>query len=151
MGVISGTWHFDETQGGLPGDQLSAVATIGRRLEAATGLRVELIRWGVEERLEDHTLRIPALREELLHWVFNDRTITVHGFIPEHPYLWENLDAVMMAAGGRRDTTVLGWRPNPAHARLRVRWDTLPSHDRFLLRMPSLLGMRPFDRLLSQS
>jgi len=41
------------------------------------------------------------------------------------------------------------WRPNPAHARLRTRWDALSRRDRFLLVMPSLLGARPFDRLLS--
>jgi hypothetical protein len=140
VGVISGTWHFGETSD-LPGDELSALATIGRRLEAATGLRVE-------QRDEGCTLRIPTLREELFDWAFDDRTVSVRGFIPEHPYLWENLDAVMTAAGGRRDTAELGWRPNPAHARLRMRWEALPTRDRFLLAMPSLLGTRPFDRLL---
>lgn len=151
MGVISGTWHFSETQGALAGDALSAIASIGRRLQAATGLRVDLqtvMGWHVEPRHEDHILRIPTLREELFDWAFNDRTVTVYGFMPEHPYLWENLDAIMTAAGGRRDSAVYGWKPNPAHARLRTRWDTLSPRDRFLLTMPSLLGARPFDRLL---
>jgi hypothetical protein len=151
VGVISGTWHFGEAQCALPGDALSATAAIGRRLQAATGLRVELhtvIGWRVEQRYEDHTLRIPTLREELFDWVFNDGTVTVHGFIPEHPYLWENLDAVMAATGGRLDAAVHGWRPNPAHARLRTLWDNLSLRDRFLLAMPSLMGTRPFDRLL---
>ncbi len=144
MGLIVGSWYFGETQGDLPGDDSSAIATIARRLQAATGLRVE-------QRHEDRTLRIPTLGEELFDWVFNDRTVTVHGFMPEHPYLWENLDVVMTAAGGRRDTAGHVWQPNPAHARLRTRWDTLSPRDRFLLAMPSLLGARPFDRLLSRT
>jgi len=151
VGVIVGTWHFGGTRD-LPGDDLSAVAAIARRLEASTGLRVELqtvIGWRVEQRHEDQTLRIPTLRQDLFDWVFGDRTIAVHGFIPEHPYLWENVDAVITAAGGCCDTAAHGWQPNPAHARLRTHWDTLSPRDRFLLAMPSLLGTRPFDRLLS--
>jgi hypothetical protein len=135
VGIIVGTWHFGETQSDLPG--------------AATGLRVE--------QREDGTLRIPKLGrltflvagEELFDWAFNDHTVSVHAGIPAHPYLWENLDAVMRAAGRRRDTDVCVWQPNPAHARLRTRWDTLSPRDRFLLAMPSLWGGRPFDRLLS--
>jgi len=144
VGVIVGTWHFGEAPGDLPGDESSAIATIARRLEAATGLRVE-------NQQEYRALRIPPLRDELFGWAFIDHTVTVHSFIPAHPYLWENLDAVMTAAGGRRDTEAHLWQPNPAHARLRTRWDTLSPHDRFLLRMPSLLGGRPFDRLLSET
>jgi hypothetical protein len=151
MGIIVGIWHFGETQSDLPGDESSAVAAIAVRLQAATGL-------GVEQR-EDGTLCIPKLRrltflapgEELFDWVFNDHTVAVHTDIPAHPYLWENLDAVMTAAGGRRDTDVCVWQPNQSHARLRTRWDTLSPRDRFLLAMPSLFGKRPFDRLLLQT
>jgi hypothetical protein len=176
VGVIVGTWHFGETQGDLPGDELSAIATIGRWLQAATGLRVELhsVIGLYSDLRESHTLRIPTIRQQLFDWGFYDRTarieesaatleeweemfdwgaenraVTVHGFIPEHPYLWENLDAVMTAAGGRRGTLAsIGWQPNPAGARLRTRWDSLSPRDRFVLAMPSLLGARPFDRLL---
>ena len=42
IGLIVGSWPFGETQGDLPGEELSAIATIGRRLQAATRLRVEL-------------------------------------------------------------------------------------------------------------
>jgi hypothetical protein len=134
MGIIVGIWHFGETQGNLPGDKSSAIAAIAVRLQAATGLRVE--------QHKDGTLRISKLGtgEELFDWVFNDRTVTVHSGIPAHPYLWENLDAVMTAAGGRRDTRLYVWQPNAAHIRLRTRWDTLSLRDRFLLAMPSFWG-----------
>jgi hypothetical protein len=164
MGVIVGTWHFDKARGDLPDGALSAIAAMGRRLQTATGLRVELQPGG-------RTLRIPTLREELFSWGFYDRGVsvedltaqeleelfdwaagdhaaTVHSFIPAHPYLWENLDAVMTAAGGRRANLAVGWQPNPAHARLRTRWDNLSPRDRFLLAMPSLWAARPLDRLL---
>lgn len=151
MGIIVGTWHFGETQSDLPGDESSAVAAIAVRLQAATGLCVQ--------QRDDGTLRIPifgritflTLGEELFGWTFNDHTVTVHTVIPAHPYLWENLDVIMTAARGRRDTDVCVWQPNPAHARLRTRWGTLSPRDRFLLAMPSLWGLRPFDRMLSQT
>jgi hypothetical protein len=93
VGVTAGTWHFDETPSDLPGDESSAIAAIAHRLEAVTGLRVE-------RRHEGRTLRIPTRGEALFDWAFSDRTISVLGFMPEHPHLWENLDAVMAAAGG---------------------------------------------------
>jgi hypothetical protein len=146
VGIVVGTWHFGETQSDLRGDASSAVTAIAGRLQAVTGLRVE--------QHEDGTLRVPTLGrltfltpgEELFGWTFIDRTVTVYSGIPAHPYLWENLDAVMAAAGASRGTDVRVWRPNPAHARLRTRWDTLSPRDRFLLAMPSLWGARPFDR-----
>jgi hypothetical protein len=148
VGIVVGTWHFGETQSDLRGDESAAVTAIAGRLQAVTGLRVK--------QHEDGTLRVPTLGrltfltpgEELFGWTFNDRTVTVYSRIPAHPYLWENLDAVMTAAGARRDTDVCVWQPNPAHARLRTRWDTLSPRDRFLLAMPSLWGVRPFDRVL---
>jgi hypothetical protein len=140
VGIIVGRWHFGE--GDLPDDEPSAMAAIAGRLQAATGLLVEQ---------KDTTLWIPALRQELSGWEFNDRTVTVYGLIPAHPYLWENLDMVMTAAGARRDTDDYVWHPDPTHASLRTRWDALSLRDRFLLALPSVWGERPFDRLLSQT
>jgi hypothetical protein len=99
VAIIVGTWHFGGTQSDLPGDESPTAAAAAVRLHAATGLRVE--------QREDGTLRIPKLGrltflaagEELFDWAFNDHTATVHSGIPAHPYLWENLDAVMRTAG----------------------------------------------------
>jgi len=158
VGLIVGIWHFAETNGDvLLGNPPSAVLALGRRLEATTGLRVEeqpekavnSEPAGSESVTFSNTLRIPTLRKELFVWAFDDRTVEVQSLTPAHPYLWENLDAVMTASGGRRDTAARCWQPDPAHAWLRTRWGTLSSRDRFLLAMPSFLGARPFDRLLS--
>lgn len=144
MGIVVGSWHFDGVERVLPGDELLAIAALGSRLQAATGLRVEL-------RDAGRTLRIPTLREELFDFNLKASTVTVHGFAPVHPYLWENLDGVMTAAGGRVDTAGHVWKPDPGHIGLRARWETLSSRDRFVLAMPSLLGARPFDPWLSRS
>jgi hypothetical protein len=73
----------------------------------------------------------------------------VYGYVPAHPYVWENLDAVMTSFGGERDDDAgHKWQPNPAHARLRTKWSALPPRDRFILAMPSIIGARPFDGLL---
>jgi hypothetical protein len=141
VGIIVGRWHFDDAHWILPEDELSIIAGFAGQLQAATGLRVEHI---------DTVLWIPELRQELCGWWFDNRTVTVRSLIPAHPYLWENLDMVMTAAGGRRDTAANVWRPDPAHAPLRTRWDALCPRDRFLLALPSVWGARPFDWLVSQ-
>lgn len=143
VGIVVGSWHFDAAGRGLPADELPAIAALGSRLQAATGLRVEL-------RDAGRTLRIPTLREELFDFDLEGSAITVHAFAPVHPYLWENLDGVMTAAGGRADTADHVWKPDPRHVGLRARWETLSPRDRFLLAMPSLLGARPFDPWLSR-
>jgi hypothetical protein len=144
VGLIVGIWQFDKTQSDLPADEISAIAAIGGRLQAATGLRVE------HDGDQDRWLSIPTLGSEALFgWEFIDHTVRVFSFIPAHPYLWENLDAVMTTSGGRLNTSDIGWRPDPAYARLRTRWSSLPARDRFLLAMPSFLGFRPLDRLVS--
>lgn len=135
MGLVVGAWlvgHPDSIR----------LAGVAERLRVATGLEIET------QPTED-ALRIPALREELFDWTLASGAVTVHGFAPAHPYLWENLDAVMSEAGGHRSAAGHLWQPNPSHARLRARWSTLSSSDRFVLSMRSIFGARPLDRLLA--
>ncbi len=134
MSLVVGSWFMRQPESIRP-------AMVAERLRAATGLEIEA-------RSTEDTLRIPALREELFDWTTAGDAVTVHGFMPAHPYLWENLDAVMGAAGGQRSTAGHVWRPNPAHARLRVHWSTLSPRDRFILSTRSIFGARPLDRLL---
>lgn len=135
MGLVVGSWFMRQPESIRP-------AVVAERLRAATGLHVEV-------RPTDDTLRIPALREELFDWTLADGVVTVHGFMPAHPYLWENLDTVMGEVGGQRSTAGHVWRPNPAHARLRAHWSALSTKDRFILSTRSIFGVRPLDRLLA--
>lgn len=141
MGIIVGSWFHVGTVRPPHGDDQSRLNTIARHLRAATGLQIEETPAGA--------LRFPMLHEELFDWVFGEDAVTVHSFLPAHPYLWENLDAVMTAMGGVRDTETPLWRPNPAHEWLRTRWQALSRRDRRVLSIPSVLAARPFDRLLS--
>jgi hypothetical protein len=108
--------------------------------------------WGKSVGLGQERAAAAEEWEASFDWGADDRAVTVHSFVPEHPCLWENLDAVMTAVGGRCGTFGgAGWQPNPSRARLRMRWDALSPCDRLLLALPPLLACRPFDRLLSQT
>lgn len=135
MSLVVGSWFMRQPES-MP------LAVVAERLRAATGL-------AIDARPAQGALRIPTLREELFDWTSADGMVAVHGFMPAHPYLWENLDAVMGAAGGQRSTANHVWRPNPAHARLRAPWSALSSMDRFILSSRSIFGARPLDRLLA--
>lgn len=135
MGLIVGSWFVRQPEPIWP-------AAVAERLRAVTGLEVEA-------QPAEGTLRFPALREELFDWTLADGAVTVHGFMPAHPYLWENLDAIMSEANCQRSTASHVWRPNPAHARLRVPWSSLSSKDRFILSTRSIFGARPLDHLLA--
>lgn len=75
--------------------------------------------------------------------------LTLHGYIPAHPYLWENLDRVMTALDGLCGAEPISWQPRAEDAILRRRWNALSRRDRWLLRRASLLASRPWDRFLS--
>jgi hypothetical protein len=141
MGIITNTWVLPSSF--PPRDEPLTPAAIAQRLRTATGLEIIIDIHG--------GLRFPAIREKLFDWELGERSITVYGYAPAHPYLWENLDAVMMSLGGERDNAAYRWKPNPAHARLRTRWNALSPHDRVILTIPSIIGMRPFDGLLSST
>ena len=138
MGVIAGSWSFGDAR--TFGRGAPDLPTIGRDLEAATGLEVEV----------SHKLRIPRLREQLFDWAFDGATVHVHSFIPAHPYVWENLDRVMQAAGGDRQMDGHLWQPTPGHARLRRPFRGLSATDRAILGLPTILGLRPLDGLLDR-
>lgn len=138
MGVIVGAWDF----AAAPAPD---IATIAGALALATGL--ELRREGEGN---DVALVLPALRERLFDWRTDGARVSVHGFIPAHPYLWESLDAAMASLGGRRAEEAHLWRPDPAHAALRRPWAALSPAQRVLLRLPTLGAWRPLDRLLAR-
>jgi hypothetical protein len=138
MGLVVGEWRFPP--GTTPG-----VPAIAEALARATGLEIRR-----EGPGEDGALRVPTLRERLFDWRIDDAAVTVHGFVPPHPYLWEMLDLVMSSLGGRIGEAVHLWRPDPAHAALRRPWQALTPAERVILRLPTLGAWRPLDRLLAR-
>ena len=93
-------------------------------------------------------LSIPKLGERLFDWRARDDCLTVHAFGPPHPYLWENLDAVLAALGGQVGDNLVAWRPAPADAGLRRPWPSLSRRQRTFLRIPTIGVSRPFDELV---
>jgi hypothetical protein len=134
MGLTFGCWR-------LTGSGPLELAVIERGLRLATGLSVEPPGRGAG-------LRFPLLRQDLFDWGLDDAGVSVFGFAPPHPYVWENLDAVITALGGQPTDDATAWRPSPGHAGLRTRWSALSRRDRWLLALPSILGARPLDRFL---
>jgi hypothetical protein len=138
MGITISTWLLPSSFHPR-GDRITS-AVIAQRLRAVTGLQIET--------QKDGGLRFPDIREKLFDWEIEEHSITVYGYTPAHPYLWENLDAIMVSLGGKRDDVPYKWKPDPAYLRLRTRWNALPALDRLILRMPSLIGTRPLDGML---
>lgn len=115
MGVVVGDWRFADRRP----PTLSAVASA---LQAATGLEVSVTDDG-------ELLEIVLLRLRLFDPYVEEHLFSIRSLDP-HPYLWENLDRVMIGFGGVCDAAPRRWRPDPADAALRSRWDALPSGDR---------------------
>ena len=137
MGLVVGEWVFPT--GGTPD-----VATVAAGLRAGTGLAVT-----VEGAGASATLSIPRVGERLFDWSIEHGRLVVHAFGPPHPYVWENLDAVLSAGGGRVGDTATTWRPDPANAALRRPWASLTRRQRTLLQIPTIGAFRPLDHLLA--
>lgn len=138
MGLVVGEWRF-------PPASAPGVAAIAAALADRTGLEVRQEGTG-----DGVALVVPMLRERLFDWRSDGAAVTVHGFVPPHPYLWEMLDAVMASFGGRIGETEHLWRPDPARATLRRPWHALTAADRLILRAPTVGAWRPLDRFLGR-
>lgn len=137
MGIVVGNWHFPD---GLPPN----FRTIADALHEATGLEARLTHDGL--RLELLPLHVGVFEPHT-----EDHLFSVRGFLPPHPYLWENLDRVLNGFGGICQTDdLIHWQPNPADAALRTEWKNLSPRDRRLLRLPPFgVATRLFDRFLT--
>jgi hypothetical protein len=135
---VVGAWRF------LPGSA-PEVAVIAEALARHTGLEVRQEGTG-----DGVALVVPTLRERLFDWRSDGAVVTVHGFVPPHPYLWEMLDAVMASFGGHIGAAEHLWRRDPAHAALRRPWHMLTAAERLILRVPTVGAWRPLDRFLGR-
>lgn len=138
MGVTVGAWDFAAAP-------VPDIATIAAALARATALEVRQEGTG-----DGAVLVVPTLRERLFDWRSDGAAVTLHGFVPPHPYLWEMLDAVMASFGGRIGEAEHLWRPDPARAALRQPWHALTAAERLILRAPTVGAWRPLDRFLGR-
>ncbi len=137
MGVIYGEWVFPN------GDAPSPDAVVDA-LGEQTGLVIE------RRREDDGSLAradLPMIKESLFGWDRQSDRISVHSFIPAHPYLWAQLNTVMTDLGGRISDAPHAWRPESPGDSLNRRWSELSKRQRFILRLPTIGAWRPLDFL----
>jgi hypothetical protein len=79
---------------------------------------------------------------------YRDTDITIYGYMPAHPYLWENLDCVLSNVGGKCVRGEIYWQPQVQFHHLRKPWPTLTPLQKFFLKMPPLGVSRIFDRFV---
>jgi hypothetical protein len=125
MGLTRASWSF---RGRTP-----AIEEIVARLRLSTGLPLPLTFDGT-----DIVVSFDPLNERLFEWEVGEYSITSHGFVPAHPYVWSHLNRAMVALGGRLDDARPGWRPQPRYSKfhLEVPWQSLTRAERLVLRLP---------------
>ena len=137
MGVIHGEWTFDPSAAPSP-------ESVVKALRDRSGLAISCA-YGDDGSLG--RVEIPQIRESLFGWTHAPGRLSVRSFIPAHPYLWTQLNAVMTEMGGRISETPYAWKPEPGDSLLDRPWQELSSRQRFVLGMPTIGAWRPFDFL----
>lgn len=138
MGLVVGKWQFENRE------QVPSAEALANALAEATKLHVtHQLEHGARERIE-----IPLLRESLFDIERAEGEMTFYSHIPAHPYLWENLDRVLVALGGQRRLDATCWRPDDRFRQVRRPWDELSARQRWLLRLPTFGASRFLDRLV---
>lgn len=137
MGVIHGEWAFATDSAPLPDDIVKA-------LGSRSGLAINCT-YGDDGSLG--RVEIPQIRESLFEWNRQSDCISVRSFIPAHPYLWTQLNAVMTEAGGAITDTPYAWHPEPGNDMLDRHWSALSKRQRFILGLPTFGAWRPLDFL----
>ena len=136
MGLVRGEWTF-------PKADAPSVDAVVDALQLRSGVDVSRSR---EDG--DVCVALPLLKEILFEWQRDPERISVHGPIPPHPYLWTQLNAVMIGFGGRPTRNTLAFLPESPAAELNRPWAELTSMQRFALRLRPVYGWRPIDRLV---
>ena len=93
-------------------------------------------------------IEIPILGESLFDIERAGREVTFYGHVPAHPYLWENLDRVLVTLGGQRLSDETCWRPDDRFRHVRKPWDELSAPQKWLLRFRTIGASRLLDRFV---
>ena len=139
MGLVIGKWQFADR------DAVPSTEALATALAEATKLHVthQLDDGAGHERIE-----IPLLGESLFDIERAEGEMTFYSHIPAHPYLWENLDRVLVALGAQRRPDATRWRPDARFRQVRRASDELSAPQRWLLRLPTVGASRLLDRFV---
>jgi len=139
MGLVVGRWQFENRE------QVPSTEALATALAAATRLHVT---FQLEHDARHDRIEIPLLGESLFDIESAEGEMTFYSHIPAHPYLWENLDRVLVALGGQRRSDATCWRPDDRFRQVRRPWDELSAPQRWLLRFPTVGASRLLDRFV---
>jgi hypothetical protein len=139
VGLVIGKWRFADA------NQVPSAEIIASQLASATGLQAI---HSTDRTTRNSRIDIPVLTESVFDIEQAGTDVVVFGYIPAHPYLWENLDHVLEKLGGTRTSEETHWRPDDRFRHLRRPWEKLSAQQRFLLRVPTIGAARVFDRFV---
>lgn len=139
MGLVVGKWQFESRA------QVPSTEAIATALAEATKLQVT---HQLEDGAHHERIEIPILGESLFDIERAEGEMTFYSHVPAHPYLWENLDRVLVALGGERRSDATCWRPDDRFRQVRRPWDELSAAQKWLLRFPTIGASRLLDRFV---
>lgn len=139
MGLVVGKWQFENR------DRVPSTEALATALAEATKLHVT---HQLEHDARHERIEIPLLGESLFDIERAEGEMTFYSHIHAHPYLWENLDRVLVALGGQRRPDATCWRPDERFRQVRRPWDELSARQRWLLRLPTVGASRFLDRFV---
>lgn len=139
MGLVVGKWRFESS------DRIPSTEALATALANATRLQVT---HQVDDGEQHTRIDIPILGEALFDIERAGAEVTFYSHIPAHPYLWENLDRVLVALGGQRLSDETCWHPDERFRHVRKPWDELGAAQKWLLRFPTIGASRLLDRFV---
>jgi hypothetical protein len=136
MGLVYGEWIFENADP-------PAVKHIASDFESQTGLKTDYI-----ESDDSVEIIIPLLKERLFNWEYKNGKLSTNCLIPENPYIWGNLNRIILKYGGSISDNPIAWKPSRDSQIFHKRWSDISKSQQFIIKHLAFGPWRPFDDFL---